>query len=180
MELRIDGVNVFNPLEGKLDDIIECFVEFYGERHRESITQKIKDTKFLFLPVNGFKSLKSQIESHYNSKLKELDMEILSKYTSDLDKMKNFLLSTNINNVKSTCEQFYSGKENHATQATMNQILTLIGVLKTRNEQAQEKAQELGIREQSDEFFDLLQNAHCHGHPFRLLQLERFFDLHLN
>ena len=26
MDIRIDGVNVFNPLEGKLDDIIECMV----------------------------------------------------------------------------------------------------------------------------------------------------------
>ena len=55
MEIRINGVNVFNPLEGKLDDIIECFVEFYGEKHREKITHNLKNTDYFFLPKNFFK-----------------------------------------------------------------------------------------------------------------------------
>ncbi len=40
--------NVFNPVEGKLHQIIEYFVMFYGERYRTRIEEKLNNTFFIF------------------------------------------------------------------------------------------------------------------------------------
>ena len=45
-----DGVDIFNPLEGREDQMIEAFVKFYGEEYRPRIEQKFKDTTFIFVP----------------------------------------------------------------------------------------------------------------------------------
>ncbi len=40
--------NQYNPLEGKLDKVIEYFVEFFGEENREKIVERFKDVKYIF------------------------------------------------------------------------------------------------------------------------------------
>ena len=49
LDCRVEGVNIFNPIEGKLDKIIDYFVKFYGEKYRERITQRLTHSTFLFL-----------------------------------------------------------------------------------------------------------------------------------
>ena len=63
-EFRIKGINYFNPLEGKIDKIIEYFVKFYGEKYRERIENKIKNTTFIFVPdlANPFRSVSRTLE----------------------------------------------------------------------------------------------------------------------
>ena len=36
----VDGVDVFNPIEGKLDRLIEYFVDFYGEEKGIRVARK--------------------------------------------------------------------------------------------------------------------------------------------
>ena len=70
MEIKINGVNIFNPLEGKLDDIIECFVEFYGEKHREKITNNIKNAEYFFLPHNNLEGVRKDIDMYFDYEIK--------------------------------------------------------------------------------------------------------------
>ena len=48
VECIVDGINIFNPIDGKIDRIIEEFVKFYGEKHRERIRKRILNTTFCF------------------------------------------------------------------------------------------------------------------------------------
>ena len=57
MKLILDGIDVFNPIDGKIDDLIELFVNFQGEKYRDKITKNIKNTFFIFLPKSGTYSL---------------------------------------------------------------------------------------------------------------------------
>jgi len=70
MEIKINGVNIFNPLEGKLDEIIECFVEFYGEKHREKITNNIKNAEYFFLPRNNLEGVRKDIDMYFDYEIK--------------------------------------------------------------------------------------------------------------
>ena len=49
-KLFFNGVDIFNPLQGKMDKVIDYFVNFYGEKYRERITEKLMNTTFIFLP----------------------------------------------------------------------------------------------------------------------------------
>ena len=46
---RVNGLNIFDPIDGKLDQIIEYLVKFYGEEYRQRITDRINNTTFLFV-----------------------------------------------------------------------------------------------------------------------------------
>lgn len=70
MEIKINGVNIFNPLEGKLDEIIECFVEFYGEKYREKITNNIKNAEYFFLPRNNLEGVRKDIDMYFDYEIK--------------------------------------------------------------------------------------------------------------
>ena len=46
LECIVEGTNIFNPIEGKLDKVIEYFVKFYGEKYRQRIEERLKSTTF--------------------------------------------------------------------------------------------------------------------------------------
>ena len=48
IKFKVDGVEVFNPLKGKLNSLIEYFVKFYGEEYRERITNRLTNTAYIF------------------------------------------------------------------------------------------------------------------------------------
>ncbi len=65
--LEVDGCKIFNPIEGKIPEIIEYFVGFYGEQYREQIENKINNTAFFFLPKKeDCKSLVSTFAFSHN------------------------------------------------------------------------------------------------------------------
>ena len=45
----LNGINLNNPFENKLDKIIEYFVEFYGEKYRQRITDRLRNAIFVFV-----------------------------------------------------------------------------------------------------------------------------------
>ncbi len=60
----IKEFNLNNPIEGKLDDIINYYVKFYGEEFRERISDKIVNTFFIFFNRADIK-YKDSIDKHY-------------------------------------------------------------------------------------------------------------------
>lgn len=105
----VNGVDIFNPINGKLDDIINYFVEFYGEKYRQRITERINNTTFLFfgeIDENTKISTLSDLTNFYSFRLegirenffKELGCKENS-YIKSLN-MDSFQLFTNsVNNI---------------------------------------------------------------------------------
>ncbi len=55
--------NVFNPTEEKLPQIVDYFVEFYGEEYRPQIEERIKNTHFIFYERGDYMLLERYFES---------------------------------------------------------------------------------------------------------------------
>ncbi len=81
MKLGLEGINLYNPLEGKLDKVIDYFVEFYGEQFREKIEERLKNTIFIFVDrLNAESSpIKLYFEYVNNNKLKEIEGKLRDK-----------------------------------------------------------------------------------------------------
>ncbi len=79
----VGDVDIFNPLDGKLDQCIEYFVKFYGEKYRERITNRLKNTTYLFLgefsPLYKY-STGSSIVSHFKELKKNVVRDFFSTY----------------------------------------------------------------------------------------------------
>lgn len=74
----INKVNLDNPLEGKIPQIIEYFVKFYGEKYRERITDRITNSTLVFANI-------------YNDEM-ESDNSIKHSYDFDVnEKFEKFL-----------------------------------------------------------------------------------------
>ena len=59
--------NVLNPLEGKIDTLIDVFVKYYGEDKRDIITQKINNTTFVFAPkLSGEVRLEDRLNNFFD------------------------------------------------------------------------------------------------------------------
>ncbi len=48
MEHGLEGIDLYNPIKGKLTQIIDYFVEFYGEEYRKKITERLYNTDYIF------------------------------------------------------------------------------------------------------------------------------------
>ena len=82
LDCRVEGVNIFNPIEGKLDKIIDYFVKFYGEKYRERITQRLTHSTFLFLgsvSKYGNDSTENKVKRYYEEKENNLYSDFFSK-----------------------------------------------------------------------------------------------------
>lgn len=87
-KLMFNGVNILNPLEGKLDEVIEYFVAFYGEKYRERITEKIKSTTFIFVPRD---------RGRFNAKVYEKDLnELIEQEINKMYEKLCFKLGVNL------------------------------------------------------------------------------------
>ena len=75
-KIIIDGTNILNPIEGKMDKIIDAFVEYYGEEYRPRIEEKLKSAKIFFVGQNiENDKMKTSIEKYYNKKADNLEIE---------------------------------------------------------------------------------------------------------
>ena len=50
--------NLLNPIQGREQQIIDCFVEFFGEQHRESISEKRFEAQAYFTPYMSYSGCK--------------------------------------------------------------------------------------------------------------------------
>lgn len=108
----IDGVNIFYPLQNKLDGLIEYFVKFYGEEYREKINRRLKNAIYFFLgeedAILGH-STKDDVSDYYTKKLKNLKRQFymdlgwngkpLFNVDVDLQKTYNFIIDFKNKNI---------------------------------------------------------------------------------
>ena len=79
------GVDIFNPIEGKMNYFIDSFVKVYGEKYRPVIEKRLKNAKYFFLGGN-FDVIISKYKELKQEELKKVDS---SKNTPDgLKKLK--------------------------------------------------------------------------------------------
>lgn len=73
-KFEINGVDIFNPLNQRtLDNIIECYIEYFGEEYREKITNKLQNATYLFLgSETPFYSTSNSVVDYYNGKLNDI------------------------------------------------------------------------------------------------------------
>lgn len=88
----LDGININNPFENKLDKIIEYFVEFYGEKYRERITNRLKNTIFIFVD-----SLSRNRIKFANKYFEQQEETLLNEFAQDASKILNIEGPSNLN-----------------------------------------------------------------------------------
>jgi len=129
-ELVIDGVNVYSPIDGKMDAVIDALVEFYGEKYREIIEQRLADAKFLFVPnsfyrvdINKYYARKydkalvdfmKQKHTRYDIRSFFMDLGVYNKEVEfDYKKTMVFMgLASKEPEIREACEQFISSRLN--------------------------------------------------------------------
>ena len=79
MELIVDGIDVFNPLKGNEQAIIESYVECYGEKFRKQIESNLANTTFVFVPQFLGRGVASQLEKYYDERILTITHQVLNK-----------------------------------------------------------------------------------------------------
>ena len=132
----VDGVNIFNPIEGVLDKIIEYFVKFYGEKHRERINDRVLRTTFLFLGEidKGSKtSTLADLKNYYSKKVKEICNEYYKEISAQNYALTEKFNIKNIENILSTLNLLKLKVYDKLTDEQIDNLfmfLDIIGVIK--------------------------------------------------
>ncbi len=83
MKHGLEGIDLNNPIKGKIPKIIEYLVEFYGEEYRDRITERINNTMFLFLD-RYFSKYYTEVEGYFYRQIEKLinefERELLNKH----------------------------------------------------------------------------------------------------
>ncbi len=82
----LEKINLNNPIEGKIPMITEYFVKFYGEQYRDIITNRIKNTSFIFVNPAVDTNFSAQLKEYFDNKKSELISSYLNEIKIDLDK----------------------------------------------------------------------------------------------
>lgn len=82
LDVKVNGTNIFNPLEDKTQEIIEFFVSYYGEEHRERITERLNNTTLIFTSRNlfGENPLIDNVKNFYSQKEQFIYNKIFSEF----------------------------------------------------------------------------------------------------
>lgn len=81
-KIVVDGVDIFNPLQDdKKNKVIEYFVQYYGEKYRDRITQRINDAAICFVgKLGGWVKPSDSLRTYYNNKKNDLLKQFYSNY----------------------------------------------------------------------------------------------------
>ncbi|MBQ8425304.1 MAG: hypothetical protein IJX17_04715 [Clostridia bacterium] len=66
------GVDIFNPIEGKIQYFVDSFVKIYGEKHRTVIERRLKNAKYFFLGCD-FDVIIKKYQELKQEELKKID-----------------------------------------------------------------------------------------------------------
>ncbi len=128
-KIIIDGVNIFNPIEGKLGKIIEYFVEFYGEEYRSRIENRLKNAIYIFsgrIDPNTLKAVKVQAQQYYNNKIKKYEFKLFNKLNLPVERF-FYIRDYNFDKVFKTILEYKKGNinVNDVEQDIANNIVNL-------------------------------------------------------
>ena len=60
--ITFKGQEIFNPTKNREKELIELFVEYYGEKHRARIEDRINNNMFLYVNNSHRTQTKSQLQ----------------------------------------------------------------------------------------------------------------------
>ncbi len=83
----LEKINLDNPLEGKMPQLIEYFVEFYGEKYRKRITDRLTNTTLVFANIYRGDSDESidSIKHSYDVEISEkLQAHLKEKFNAEI------------------------------------------------------------------------------------------------
>ena len=97
-KLIIDGEDIFAPINDKnFKQIIDCFVEYFGEEYRGVIETRLNDATFLFLgEVRKANSTKDSIQRYSSNKLIKILQDFNKKHGVYEDSATNLLFNKEI------------------------------------------------------------------------------------
>lgn len=139
METKFSGKKVEDFISPKLDDLIECFVEYFGEEYREQITSKVKSAKMFFVPkaeplaIGGIK-MSYSIENYYDKKIdkKLKTLPNVIKTAKDYEKLQQIaLLAKTRDHDVSATKKIFSPLIQARTQYKNAEILAFADVIST-------------------------------------------------
>lgn len=125
MQLVLNGIDVFHPLEGKMDAIIDSFVSVYGEKYRPIITKKITEAKKVFVPRLNFNTIGRELDSYYFKQENSLKNSLLKDCGLDKQQLKLFSACT-LSQLFQLKQELHT-KQFYTSQFTLPKILALLG-----------------------------------------------------
>ena len=94
---------IFNPIEGKLEDLIALFTEYFGSKHKLKIANNLHNTEFFFLDKNPVETIKSLYNDHIGIMLtnyrNDIGLPHLKNYT--VEDYKQLLISIVVGDIGS-------------------------------------------------------------------------------
>lgn len=125
LDIYAGDYNLGNPIEDKLPMLIEYFTQFYGEEHRESITQKINDTTFFFLPSKDGKAL-SDTNNSFEQMKKNLTRQLIESVNPDYNK--NVEIDFNPQNLDSLIQSINNKSLTETQKQELNNIKHIFNI----------------------------------------------------
>jgi len=158
MQIIVDNIDVLNPLEGKMDVIIDCFAEVYGEKYRQKIKENLENIKCVFVPRElSHKPLSDVVSDYYKGKRHKIEQDLYSPFTMDNKRCQvlNTISHEDILNLKNGID-FDSDK---LMTYKLNTILQFLGILKSKDDVIKHEMKVFNIREDSKEHWDLIETS---------------------
>lgn len=106
MKHGLEGINLYNPLEGKLPQVIDYFVEFYGEENREKITQRLSDADYIFAD-----RVLTEDRNYLEQYFYKLKRDKLLSFQEDVRKGLHVLVNFHPDNIKDCFDHLEKWKE---------------------------------------------------------------------
>ena len=101
LEYNFEGKNIFNPIDNRMQEIIETFVEFYGEENRNHISSQLNNAKIFFLGQVGYygrNSLAKTIEyCFFNKQIEKIKKLLNTNIDVDPIQFRHLLFKFNVN-----------------------------------------------------------------------------------
>lgn len=101
LEYNFEGKNIFNPIDNRMQEVIDTFVEFYGEENRNHISSQLNNAKILFLGQVGYygrNSLAKTIEyCFFNKQIEKIKKLLNTNIDVDPIQFRHLLFKFNVN-----------------------------------------------------------------------------------
>ena len=86
ISVNVQGIDIFNPLSGKLRKVTNAFVEYYGEEYRDIISERLIDSRVLFLHKYDGEDISKKIENYLTENISKWENEIFETFPYYNDK----------------------------------------------------------------------------------------------
>lgn len=119
-----EDINLDDPLKGKLDKLIDYFVEFYGEKYRKNIEERINNTQFIFISPSSDYGI-DDINKHFDDLLSNANSHEDKEYLKSEEKRLNDLYYSSPVKV---ANKLYNDKKN---KVVTDYIISKMGIENT-------------------------------------------------